>query len=189
MNKWLGPQAVRVGVQQGDGEVHGFWNSRRGGIQQVPDPEAERVQRLEQELRDLREALTMRRLPGQELGAYGSQPFQRVGPPSADPSGAQWHLRQACNDVNMRDWVQVNGGNPYLHQQELPGLETQLGHQGGQLGNLGQGGGQHQGGGIGDPRSSLGGGVQDDRPREGRAQAGDHHSAEAPGIGGKKSRS
>jgi len=96
VNKWLGPQAVRVGAQQGDGGVHGFWNSRRGGIQQVPDPEAERVQRLEQELRELREALTMRRLPGQEtLGAYGSQPFQRVGPPNADPTGAQWHLRQA----------------------------------------------------------------------------------------------
>ena len=61
VNKWLEP---RVGAQRGDGDVHGFWNSRRGGIQQVPDPEAERVQRLEQELRELREALTMRRLPG-----------------------------------------------------------------------------------------------------------------------------
>ena len=128
MNKWLGPQAVRVGVQQGDGEVHGFWNSRRGGIQQVPDPEAERVQRLEQELRDLREALTMRRLPGQEpLGAYGSQPFQRVGPPSADPPGAQWHLRQACNDVNMRDWIQVNSENPYRLETNLDIKEASLG--------------------------------------------------------------
>ena len=45
-------------------------------VQHVPDPEADRVQRLEQELKDLREALTMRRLPGQEpLGAYGAQPF------------------------------------------------------------------------------------------------------------------
>ena len=30
----------------------------------------------------------MRRVPGQEpLGAYGAQPFQRVGPPNADPAG------------------------------------------------------------------------------------------------------
>ena len=44
VNKWLGPQAVHVGVRQGEGDLQGFWNSRRGGIQQVPDPEAERVQ-------------------------------------------------------------------------------------------------------------------------------------------------
>ena len=78
VNKWLGPQAVRVGAQQDDGDLHGFWNSRRGGVSQVPDPEADRVHRLEQELR---EALPMRRLPGQEpSGTYGAQPFQRVGP-------------------------------------------------------------------------------------------------------------
>ena len=186
VNKWLGPQAVRVGAQQGDGDVHGFWNSRRGGIQQVPDPEAERVQRLEQELKELREALTMRRVPGQEpLGAYGAQPFQRVGPPTADPPGAQWHLRQACNDVNMRDWVQVNSGNPYLHQQESSMTGNQLGQQGGQFGNLGQGVGQHHGGGFGDPRSPLGGGVQDDRPREEELKPVTITLPKLPELGGK----
>ena len=35
VNKRLGPQAVHVGAQQGDGDLHGFWNSRRGGIQQA----------------------------------------------------------------------------------------------------------------------------------------------------------
>ena len=109
--------------------------------------------------------MTMRRLPGQEpLGAYGAQPFQRVGPPSADPSGAQQTLHQACDDINMRGWVHVNGGNPYLQGQPIAG--NQLGQQGGQFGNPYQCGGQHQGSGNCDPRTFLGGGVQDDRPRE-----------------------
>eukprot|EP00435_Cladocopium_sp_Y103_P012021 s2557_g3.t1 len=97
---------------QPDGELHGFWNSRRGGVQQVPDPDAERVLRMEQELRELREALLNRRIPGQDfLGTYGAQPFRPVGPPtvhSANPQQTQWHLNQACNDVNLRDWVRVN---------------------------------------------------------------------------------
>ena len=167
VNKWLGPQTFRVGAQQADGDLHGFWNSRRGGVQHVPDPEADRVQRLEQEFKDLREALTLRRLPGQEpLGAYGAQAFQRVGPPSADPFGAQQTLRQACDDINMRGWVHVNGGNPYLHQQGQPTAGNQLGQQGGQFGNPYQSGVQHQGGGNCNPGTFLGGGVQNDRPRE-----------------------
>ena len=68
------------------GDLQGFWNSRRGGIQEVADPEAKRVQRLEQELKALREALTMQQVQGQDpLGAYGAQPFQRIGPPTANP--------------------------------------------------------------------------------------------------------
>ena len=75
----------------------------------------------------------MRRLPGQEpLGAYGAQPLQRVGPRSADPSGAQQTLHQG-DDINMRGWVHVNGGNPYLQGQPIAG--NQLGQQGGQFGN------------------------------------------------------
>eukprot|EP00435_Cladocopium_sp_Y103_P041989 s1820_g11.t1 len=93
-------------------ELHGFWNSRRGGVQQVPDPEAERVLPLEQELKDLREALLNRRVHGHEpLGTYGAQPFQRVGPATVHPEApqqTQWRLNQACNDVNLRDWARVN---------------------------------------------------------------------------------
>ena len=141
------------------------WRKR---IQQVPDP-AERVQRLEQELKNL-EALMMRRVPGQEpLGPYGAQPFQRMGPPSADPPGAQWNLRQACNDINMRDWVQVNSGNPYLHQQGHSTYGCQHGQPGGQWGAPHQCGGRHSdhsGGTSGNPGTFLGGGVQDERPRE-----------------------
>ena len=185
-NKWLGPQTFRVGAQQADGDLHGFWNSRRGGVQHVPDPEADRVQRLEQELKDLREALTMRRLPGQEpLGAYGAQPFQRVGPPSADPFGAQQTLRQACDDINMRGWVHVNGGNPYLHQQGQPIAGNQLGQQGGQFGNPYQSGGQHQGGGNCNPGTFLGGGIQDDRPREEELKPVTITLPKLPELGGK----
>ena len=144
-----------------------------------------RVQRLEQELKDLREALTMRRLPGQEpLGAYGAQPFQRVGPPSADPSGAQQTLHQACDDINMRGWVHVNGGNPYLHQQGQPIAGNQLGQQGGQFGNPYQCAGQHQGGGNCDPRTFLGGGVRDDRPREEELKPVTITLPELPELGG-----
>lgn len=89
-----------------------------GGIQQVPDPEAERVQRLEQELKDLREALTMRQVQGQDpLTPYGAQPFQRMGPQTANPGMTQWKINQACQDVNMRDWIHVNAGQPNLQQR------------------------------------------------------------------------
>ena len=90
--------------------------------------------------------------------------FNEWDPPSADPSGAQQTLHQACDDINMRGWVHVNGGNPYLQGQPIAG--NQLGQQGGQFGNPYQCGGQHQGSGNCDPRTFLGGGVQDDRPRE-----------------------
>ena len=83
VNKWLGPQPVRVESMHNGGDLQGFWNSRRGGVQQVPDPKAERAQRLEQELKDLRKAWTMRQIQSQDpLGAYGAQPFQRMGPPT-----------------------------------------------------------------------------------------------------------
>ena len=157
VNKWLGPQSVQVGSKQDDGDLHGFWNSRRGGVQQVPDLEAERVQRLEQEPKDLGEALTMRQIPGQDpLCVYGAQAFQRVGPPNADPWLSGIDLRQACNDINMRDWVQVNSGNPCLHQhrQSMSGNQLGGGHPfqpGVQRGGLhGEGGQPQQGGQFGD---------------------------------------
>ena len=112
-----GPQPVPMESMHAGGDLQGFWNSRRGGIQQAPDPEAERVQRLEQELKDLCEALTMRQLQGQDpLGAYGAQPFQRMGPQTANPGMTQWNINQACQDVNMRDWIHVNAGQPNLQQ-------------------------------------------------------------------------
>ena len=95
----------------------------------------------------------MRRLPGRDpFGAYGVQPFQRVGRPNADPSMAQWNLRQACSDINMRDWVQVNSGNPHLHQQGQSMSGNQLGGEhpfqpGDQRGGLHGGAGQPQQGG------------------------------------------
>ena len=84
--KWLGPHPTPLESMHDGGDLQDFWNTRRSGIQQVPDPEAERVQRLEQELKDLREALTTRQVQGQDpLGACGAQPFQRMGPPTANP--------------------------------------------------------------------------------------------------------
>ena len=115
VSKWLGPQAVQMESMHDGGDLQGFWNSRRGGIQQVPDPEVERVQRLEQELKDFREALTMRQVQGQDpLGACSAQPFQRMGPPTANPGMTQWNINQACQDVNRRDWIHVNAGQPNL---------------------------------------------------------------------------
>ena len=57
-----------------------------------------------------------------------------LGPPKADPPVAQWNLRQACNDINMQDWVPVNTGSPYLHPQRQSMSGNQLGQQGGQFG-------------------------------------------------------
>ena len=196
-----------VGSKQDDGDLHGFWNSRRGGVQQVPDLEAERVQRLEQEPKDLGEALTMRQIPGQDpLCVYGAQAFQRVGPPNADPWLSGIDLRQARNDINMRDWVQVNSGNPCLHQQGQSMSGNQLGgghpfqpgvqrgglhweggqpQQGGQFGDHQQYGGQHHGGGNFVPGNFLGGGVQDDWPREQELKPVTINLPKLPDLGGK----
>ena len=103
----------------------------------------------------------MRQVQGQDpLGAYGAQPFQRMGPPTANPGTTQWNINQACQDVNMRDWIHVNAGQPNLQQR---GNQT--------AGNLCGGGHPCQGQPSGIPPSQPGsfaftGVPHDDRHRE-----------------------
>ena len=180
VNKWLGPQPVQMESMHDGGDPHGFWNSRRGAVQQVPDPEAERVQRLEQELKDLREALTMRQVQSQDpLGAYGAQPFQRMGPPNANPAMALVeHEPHICQDVNMRDWIHVNSG------AGQPNLQ----HRGNQTAANLCGG--HPGQPSGIPPSQPGslaftGIPHDDRHREGELKLVTMTLPKLPDLGGK----
>ena len=55
------------------------------------------------------------------FGCIWSSTISTSGTSKCWSGGAQWNLRQACNDINMRDWVQVNSGNPFIFtNKDLP---------------------------------------------------------------------
>ena len=124
----------------------------------------------------------MRQVQSQDpLGACFAQPFQRMGPPTANPGMTQWNINQACQDVNMSDWIHVNAGQPNLQ------------HRGNQTaGNLCSGGHPCQPGCIppSQPRSFAftgvpSGGLNDDRHREEELKPVTITLLKLPDLGGK----
>ena len=51
-----------------------------------------------------------------------------MGPQTANPGMTQWNINQACQDVNMRDWIHVNAGQLQQRRNQTAGNLCGGGH-------------------------------------------------------------